>query len=497
MPHSPKLRPGLVRSALVAALIAAVHAAVAAEPPASEGADDDARRMQAAREAAIASAPQISDDQSEANYRAYLAKCRADYEASDARIAAAGRADAEYYRVPGFPYLRTDRLLASFRLEAAANRALRDDWMLQMRENDSIARDIELANLGLDKTQRAAALNDLRTCAVWLSDAETDDAATLARLVAAAQVPAPAAGPGSAAAEAERNAVSARFAAAAARPPAPARVLWAAGNAAQAATRPVDFSQALHDALGRVGLVISQWPALAERLAPPLLLEDARAVPGVPVLGAEGPRLDRREPTLYYLPGYARVGSRMLVQMVYFAFFENAAGRLESLVWRVTLDDQAQPLLYESLRGDGREHLWFPRADLRTQASANPPLVPQTAPETPFAIALDRPAHAVQGLVPLSAAALPMARRLRLRPYEDLMTLPRPGGGTRSLFDAQGLVADARTAAEARVRLWGRHPLAPGAERAIDDPHLLEQAFVVPTAMATARAPEVGAAAAP
>lgn len=494
MTKLPTLRPAVPLPALALLLLAG---SAFAEPPASAGADEDARRMQAARDAAIASGPQISDDESEANYRAYLAKCRADYEASDARIAAAGRRDAEYYRVPGFPYLRTDRLLASFRLDAARDRALRDDWMLQMRENDSIARDIELANLGLDKTRRAAALNDLRTCAVWLSDAETDDADTLARLVAAAQVPPPQPAAGPEAAASARDVLAARFAArAAARSSGPAS-LWMAGTEAQAATRPIDFSQALRDPLGRIGLVISQWPALAERLAPPLLIEGARAVPGAPVLGPAGPRLDRRRPTLYYLPGYARVGTRMLVQMVYFAWFENAAGHLDALIWRVTLDEQARPLLYESMRGDGRDHYWFPRADLQPRAPGEAaPLVPQTAPEQPFAVLLDGHDPAVQGLRPLARPGLPRAQTLQLRPYEDLMTLPAPGGGTRSLFDAEGRVADPRVAAETRVRLWGRHPRLAGMDRSVDDPQLLEQVFVVP-APAVASAAETGPAAAP
>src|SRR5581483_11457151 len=111
-------------------------------------------------------------------FRAFLAQCRQQYADVDARIASAGVHDDEFFAVPGFPYVRTDRLMSAYRNEVSGDLNTRGTWMLQLRENDSIARDIELTNLGMPKFERADLLNTLRTCAVWLSFDELADPAT-------------------------------------------------------------------------------------------------------------------------------------------------------------------------------------------------------------------------------------------------------------------------------------------------------------------------------
>jgi len=70
--------------------------------------------------------------------------CRDEYAAMDERVAAAGVGDAAYYRVPGFPYLRTDRVLASYGTEVKtidqvyANDQVRQQGLVWSAEHSSL-----------------------------------------------------------------------------------------------------------------------------------------------------------------------------------------------------------------------------------------------------------------------------------------------------------------------------------------------------------------------
>ena len=77
-----------------------------------------------------------------------VADCRAVFAEIDGLVEAAGVRDAEAAKVSGFPYLRVNRFLASFRREPM-ERARRDAWVERMRALDRQARWVELANLPL------------------------------------------------------------------------------------------------------------------------------------------------------------------------------------------------------------------------------------------------------------------------------------------------------------------------------------------------------------
>src|SRR5688572_9187658 len=78
-----------------------------------------------------------------------VAACQANYLGFDAKADAADVRDGGASSIPGFPYLRVDRFLASFRDEAADGAAF-DAWVERMRALDLAARAAELRNLGWD-----------------------------------------------------------------------------------------------------------------------------------------------------------------------------------------------------------------------------------------------------------------------------------------------------------------------------------------------------------
>ena len=81
------------------------------------------------------------------------------------------------------------------------------------------------------------------------------------------------------------------------------------------------------------------------------------------------PAVDAAQPIGYTRVTYALFEDGARIQLVYtFWFSERPArevldplsGRIDGLVWRVTLDTRRRPLVYDAMRPSGRYHLFFP-----------------------------------------------------------------------------------------------------------------------------------------
>ena len=78
---------------------------------------------------------------------------------------------------------------------------------------------------------------------------------------------------------------------------------------------------------------------------------------------------------------YARYGERVLLQLVYTLWFPERpksgtfdllGGRLDGLVWRVTLAPDGEPLIYDSIHPCGCYHQFFPTPRARVRAAPDP-----------------------------------------------------------------------------------------------------------------------------
>jgi hypothetical protein len=80
--------------------------------------------------------------------------------------------------------------------------------------------------------------------------------------------------------------------------------------------------------------------------------------------------------------------------------------------------------------------------------------------------------------------------RYTLRPYDELRSLPRPGGGRKSAFGPDGLIEGSERTerfffwpmgidSAGAMRQWGRHATAFVGRRHFDDADLLEKRFVL------------------
>lgn len=453
-------------------------------------------------------------------------KCLALFAKVDQEIDAAGVRDAGYARVPGFPYLRSDRFSASF---AEQVRGIEDldtfwEWVGYLRANEDEAREVELRNLYPTQQQATSLLLDLRGCGAWLRSWELDDPAFRQNLFDSVRPPDeysglsrtlglyPLAKPFLKRGVADYQAkVLGDYAKPLEAPAAPIELVrWTVKRSDEFADTTLDLKTKPRDQLGRIGMLGSEVVQLAQFYAPALWIETAGSfdLPGAPVLGVDKPTVDTARPVVYFQPGLTRFGGRNLLQLSYFVWFsertpqkpgDQEAGVLDGLIWRVTLDDDGRVLLHDTIHACGCYHFGFPAQPMTRKpddAGEDQMLLPQAglAPER-VAVRLQSGTHAVRRVVRVDQASAPREASYELRPYEDLLTLPAPGGsGTRSLFGPDGLIAGTERSerlwlwpsgvrSPGTMRQWGRHATSFVDNTHFDDPFLLERLFETPDSL--------------
>lgn len=444
--------------------------------------------------------------------------CYSDFLHSDATIAAAARGDAQAWRVPGFPFLRIDRLLASFTAEVDSN-AKRATWLAHAAALDRIARTRELDNLATPASEIAA----LDRCRLRLVDAVATDKAAWARLrTVAGAVP-----------DDYRE-----WARIAGLYPLSARLVLAGVRRLQAEASPIlidssalsatagelyvlaptanidaPATTALPDALGLLQTDVALQSRLLALYAPQftVTIGDDNDRPGQ-ITQAGAIKVDTTSPAVYSHIAYTRFGDATLLQLVYTWWFparpaaralDVLSGNLDGLTWRVTLDRDGQPLIYDVMHNCGCYHMFFPSTRLRLRGTADelaePPWIPFTIPRDwhgPVRLQLASGSHYLTALAPATAAA--GAHTYVLHAHTDLLSLPVDASQRASLFDEHGLVPGTTRGerwflwpmgvrAAGSMRQWGHHATAFVGRRHFDEARLFERYFT--------RAASAGAAA--
>ncbi|MEQ8861605.1 MAG: hypothetical protein RIC56_23425 [Pseudomonadales bacterium] len=443
------------------------------------------------------------------------ATCRAVFRALDERISAAGIRDGQSAPVPEFPYLRIDRLHAALAPEATGPAF--DAWVARLRDLDRRARRLEIANL---PSPNPAPAEDLDECAEVLRARDLSDPQRRAALVGttvkdayqpwlrvlglypATAVPflfgvrnlhrETARAFATPLDDLPREGELTRYV------PAPGATLDAAEVAmilARAAANPLAIPDPEDEDL----------QALFETFAPRFDIDSASAadLPGRPVIGTAAPTV-AGQATVFTLRSFVRWRGQTLLQLNYVLWFparpresrlDLVSGNLDGITWRVTLGMDGRPLLFDSMHNCGCYHKVFPTrrvVERRPRGFEEPLSVPQTAPEGSGAMVLRISAgrHYLQRLdrvQPQASSGLPV-RTYAFADYDELRTLPRPGGGSRSLFRSDGIVAGTERRERwvfwpmgvpepGAMRQWGHHAIAFVGRRHFDDPGLLERYF--------------------
>jgi hypothetical protein len=433
----------------------------------------------------------------------YCARLFADL---DQRVDRANARDAEAHRIDGFPYLRVDRFSAALGTRAGVE-PQRRAWLKRLAELDDAGRATELANAGLPG-------DDLARCRVLLL---TEDAASIADLRARAQVAddystlsrvaglypltrlAFAAG-----IKRWQEATLVAFSTPLSELPVRGKLVrFELAGAAPAVAMPMPT-----DALGVPILSAFDRKALLQRHAPVLEIDVAGPFdrPGTVVLdAADQPVVDPAAPLAYARVAHALLEGRPHLQLVYTFFFterpprgafDPVAGRLDGLVWRVTLGVDGTPVVYDSIHPCGCYHLFFP-TDRVTPRPAEDSL--DEGMFAPQALAVPTADQAVvlrieSGTHYLQRVSYGRRGDADVRYWLDddrhLTVLARSAGGTRSAYGSDGLMAGSERGeryffwpmgieSAGQLRQWGRHATAFVGRRHFDDPMLLDSYFVL------------------
>ena len=444
------------------------------------------------------------------------AACLDWFETVDGHIQRAGLRDEGASPVAGFPYLRSNRLLAAL-ADRADEGARLDRWLQHLGELDANARHLELqrhggpiAGLG------AAAMSDrLDACRQDLLARDRQDPARIARLRQASQVPDdyvlwwrvaglyPLTAPiytvainrwhretrATFATPLDELAVHGRL----------QRWAAAADTGPDAATIR-DWLAGQRDPLGLPQLDGRQQQALFARFAPIWevdVVDDNDRIGQIRWHGK--PQVDTARPAEYRRLSYALLDGQVVPQLNYQVWFPSRpknglyAGWLDGLVWRVTIGPDGEPWLYDSIHPCGCYHLFFPGPSLQLRQDrawfyVEKPLSPQQAPAGErLVIRVESRRHYIQRVHAAVDRHDPIP--LQPLPYDHLRALPESDGSRyHSLFGRHGLVAGSER--PERFLIWPMGIRSPGAmrqsgrqatafvgRRHFDDPYLIESLF--------------------
>jgi 8-oxo-dGTP pyrophosphatase MutT (NUDIX family) len=448
-------------------------------------------------------------------------ECAHWYRALDAEIDAAGVRDAQYTRVPGFPHLRVDRTLAALKDRAAQSEFGLRSFNERLAELDAESRLYEIRNLpALNDETRAAALRRARDCGKELRFADLASAQARESLLAAASVP-------------DDYSTASRFfglyyltrmpfasgvrdwqgatlaAYQRSRDPTGQRVRYAPPQAPAVPRSVVAglLARAAFDPLGHPAISERELERLAATYAPTFEVEIAGDYDRFGALRwrreAIAPQVDATEPAVYIQASYTRYRDRLLLQLVYTLWFPERpasggfdllAGRLDGVVWRVTLAPDGEPIVYDSMHPCGCYHIFFPTARARVRPAPDdleewaftPLTLPRVGEGSRAVLTIASGTHYVEG-VAFEQGADSLVR-YRFRRYDELRSLPRSGGEHASAFGPQGLIAGTERleryffwpmgiASAGAMRQWGRHATAFVGRRHFDDADLFERRF--------------------
>ncbi len=452
----------------------------------------------------------------------------------DQAVADAGVRDAQAAGVRGFPYLRVNRLLASYRNEALDPGALAQ-WASLMRGLDREARLVELANLPSAQRQSLAqhlaagktAAQMIDSCGQELWEADRGRPERMAQLRERAVVP-------------DEYRTSWRVMG---LYPLTSLFVNMGTTRLHNRTREV-FALSLED-LPVEGTLVRYAPPESNILSPAqvsdLLTRAARnplAVPAPDEPGLEAlfaafapvweidtlgdadrigrpawsdapvPRVVTDEAVVYRLLSHTRYDGRVLLQLNYVIWFPQRplsgpfdllGGHMDGITWRVTLDTDGRPLLYDTVHNCGCYQMSFTSPGLRLIPDAlrqygEPPLVAQQAPvltgRQRMVIRISTGRHYLQKIYADAPENQEPATSITYLPadYRALRSLPVANGGRRSLFGEDGIVPGTRRAerwliwpmgvpAPGAMRQWGHHAIAFVGRRHLDDADVIARYF--------------------
>ena len=471
----------------------------------------------------------------------------------DAAIDDAGVRDGAEARVPGFPYLRVNRFLASFVTDPGILQPDADTtfqaWMGEMRELDRVSRGVEISNLpaasaatiaGISKNEMHARTSE---CAMLMMSADADKANDLAKrktIIGAVNVPDDystfkrALGiypltkyPFFRGVEGWQHNAALEIQDVLSKTPTKMRITRYVPLTRPSTPQPIEniiskFKRADKNALGAATIASfsdADWQKLFETYAPIYEIETATDDDRIGMLqwrtGIETNRIQDNTPVVntdrpisYRRVAYTRINGKTFAQLVYSVWFPSRprrqpldllSGSLDSIIWRVTLDEDGTPLIYDSIHACGCYHMFFPtsRMQLKPAPAAHmewafvPIAMPAVEATQRVTLRLAAESHYIVG-VGVAPGKNSIAENPGIvyewRDDDELRRLDAGRDQTRSIFQSSGIIAGTERGerfffwpmgieSAGAMRQWGRHATAFVGVRHFDDADLFDLRF--------------------
>ncbi|MBD9357469.1 hypothetical protein [Methylomonas albis] len=218
-------------------------------------------------------------------------------------------------------------------------------------------------------------------------------------------------------------------------------------------------------------------------------------------VGADGEAsIDTVDPVVYTLTSHTRFGEQVLLQLNYVVWFpartaeawlDLYSGRFDGVIWRVTLGMDGRPLAYDSIHSCGCYYQIFPgegalvvQAQDGSEPVLSPTSIPTLKPNERLTVRLASGNHFIRGVIAEQPVPEPIV--YGWSDYNELRSLPAPGGRHVSMFKPDGLVEGSERLERfllwpmgvpnaGAMRQWGTHAIAFLGKRHFDDPRLMEK----------------------
>ncbi len=489
--------------------------------------------------------------------------CADHFNRLDAAIDDAGVHDGAEARVPGFPYLRVNRFLASFvpalaasfgadpKLSQPGAETTFQAWMGAMRELDRASRDVEISNLpaasgvaiaGLSKQELTARTGECAKLMMGADAGQRHDSAKRNAIIDAVNVPDDysnfkralgiyplAKYPFFRGVEGWQRNAAITIKSVSPQAPANIGITRYVPSTQPSPRQPSEsivskFKRAEKNALGVVTAAAfsdADWQQLFEAYAPIYEIETTTENDRIGALqwrvdsetkrGQENtPAVNTDRPTSYRRVAYTRINGKSFAQLVYSVWFPSRprrhlldllSGSLDSIIWRVTLDEDGTPLIYDSIHACGCYHMFFPtpRMQPKPAPAANtewvfvPKSMPTLGVTQRITLRVAAESHYILGVdVGIASSRNSITDNpgviYEWRDDNELRKLNAGRDLTRSIFQSSGIIAGTERAerflfwpmgidSAGAMRQWGRHATAFVGVRHFDDADLFDLRF--------------------
>jgi hypothetical protein len=214
--------------------------------------------------------------------------------------------------------------------------------------------------------------------------------------------------------------------------------------------------------------------------------------------------IDPEKPTVYYYISHAFLKGEPILQISYVIWYSERAGKrtpgiekghLDGLTVRVSLDRKGEVFMVDVENNCGCYHFFVPQKERVDQVLTRPLMfdafiaqwLPTIAIGERLGIRINSGWHQVQRLVPVGE--FPNSSPYQLMPYEVLESLPHEDGRTESIFNSGGIAKGSERIERfilfsmgirsiGSMRQRGHHAIELIGRVHFDDPNLFDQNFV-------------------